>query len=58
MGQCAVIELCGLAHHARHALVTPDTTVYQSDRTHLMANGYVNHLGSGATALLDQFWGT
>jgi lysophospholipase L1-like esterase len=40
----------------RAATVTLDTTVYQRDRTHLMANGYVHHLGPGATALLDKFW--
>jgi hypothetical protein len=35
---------------------TRDTTVYQADRTHLMANGYINHLGPLCTGLLDQFW--
>jgi hypothetical protein len=38
------------------ATVTLDSAVYQADRTHLMANGYVHHLGPGATALLDRFW--
>jgi hypothetical protein len=38
--------------------VTLNGAVYQGDRTHLMANGNVNHLGPGATALLDQFWST
>jgi hypothetical protein len=33
-----------------------DTTVYQTVRVHSMANGRVNHLGVGATVVLDQFW--
>ena len=35
---------------------TLDTAIYQGDRTHLMAAGYVGHLGPMATTLLDQFW--
>jgi hypothetical protein len=39
-----------------YTAVTLNTAVYQSDRTHLTANGYVNHLGPPMTRMLDQFW--
>jgi hypothetical protein len=38
------------------ANVVLDTSIYQADKTHLMVNGCVNHLGAGVTSLLDGFW--